>query len=169
MDCCLNHLLQEGIRSTSTFLAGTGVSVLANLKFAQIARSMVFALCAVKDTEQKTMNSVPQCSSLDLESELLESQGVMSRLLKKGPQQLDETVGSLKCTLGAGHHTRWEVLKKYLKGTPKYSSIIIDRYLAVLNYISIIIPSWYSTSILPVFSIPTSILPVFDQYQPHTS
>jgi hypothetical protein len=31
-------------------------------------------------------------------------------------------------TLGAGHHTLWEVLKKYLKGTPKYSSIIIDRY-----------------------------------------
>ena len=31
-------------------------------------------------------------------------------------------------TLGAGHHTLWQVLKKYLKGTPKYSSIIIDGY-----------------------------------------
>ena len=36
-------------------------------------------------------------------------------------------------SLGAGHNTLWEVLKKYLKGTPKCSSIVIPRYLSSIE------------------------------------
>ena len=62
------------------FLARIGALVHANPKFAQIVESMVCASFAVKDTEQKTMNNMLQCSSLNLETELVESQGVVSAL-----------------------------------------------------------------------------------------
>lgn len=61
-------------------LARIGVSACANLRFARIAESMVFASFAVK---QRTMKNA--CSTLSLESELMESQEVVSSLLEKGP------------------------------------------------------------------------------------
>lgn len=78
------------------FLAGIGPSVYANRKFVRIGESMVFASFAVKGTEPKITSNVPSHSSFDLESERLESQGVASRLLEKGPRSLGITVGSLK-------------------------------------------------------------------------
>ena len=80
----------------SMFLARIGALVHENPKFTQIIESMVCASFAAKYTKQKTMNNTLQHSSLNLETELVESQGVVSALLEQGPQPLGEMAGLLK-------------------------------------------------------------------------